>query len=239
MAREQLTMTEPYNWNEFTDRATLEHALADTIVNRLASSITKRGEALIAVSGGNTPKKLFQVLSNAKLAWDRVIVTLVDERFVPPSSPRSNAALVSQNLLQNKASAARFVPLYKDGMSLERAASSDSADMLALPWPADVVILGMGLDGHTASFFPDADNLASLLDPASTRTVLPVHAQSAGEPRLTLSAARILGAEFVALHIEGPDKRTVFEQAMTNEPRKPIRSVIDAVPKPVEVFWAP
>ncbi|OQM75253.1 6-phosphogluconolactonase [Manganibacter manganicus] len=239
MARKQLTMAEPYNWKEFTDRTTLERSLADTIVNRLASSITKRGKALIAVSGGNTPKKLFQVLSNADLAWDRVIVTLVDERFVPPSSPRSNAALVSENLLQNKAAAARFVPLYKDATSLEDAASSDSVDMQTLPWPADVVILGMGLDGHTASFFPDAGNLASLLDSASTRTVLPVHAQSAGEPRLTLSAARILCAGFLALHIEGSEKRAAFEQAMTNEPKKPIRSVIEAAPKPVEVFWAP
>jgi 6-phosphogluconolactonase len=239
MAREQLMMADDYSWNEFADRTALEGTLAGAIVERLAAAIASRGTALLAVSGGTTPKRLFQALSHAGLAWEKVIVTLVDERFVPASSPRSNAALVAENLLQDKAAAARFVPLYKDGMSLDDAASCDSAAMKSLPWPADVIILGMGLDGHTASFFPDADDLGLLLDTKSDRVVLPVHAESAGEPRLTLSAARIVSAGFIALHIEGSDKRAAFEQAMTETPEKPIRSVIEAAPKPIEVFWAP
>jgi 6-phosphogluconolactonase len=97
----------------------------------------------------------------------------------------------------------------------------------------------MGADGHTASFFPDADDLAELLDPSSQRIVLPVHAQSAGEPRLTLSMARIVAAGFIALHIEGEDKRTAFDGAMGPGAEKPIRRVLEAAPMPVEVFWAP
>jgi 6-phosphogluconolactonase len=232
-------MTENYRWNEFADRTALERKLSGIIVEHLAAAIAARGTALLAVSGGTTPKRLFQTLSHADLGWNKVVVTLVDERFVPATSPRSNAALVAENLLQDKAAAARFVPLYKEGTSLEGAASSDSAAMESLPWPADVVILGMGLDGHTASFFPDADALALLLDANSKRTVLPVHAESAGEPRLTLSAARIVSAGFLALHIEGPDKHSAFERAMTSTPKKPIRSVIETAPKPVQVFWAP
>ncbi len=234
-------MAANYDWNEFADRGALETALAGRIAQLLSKAVETRGQALIAVSGGTTPKRLFQTLSGIGIVWDKVIVTLVDERFVPASSPRSNAALVAGNLLQNAASAARFVPLYRESLSIEDAARSDNAEMMLLPWPLDVAVLGMGADGHTASFFPDAGNLSVLLDPASERVVLPVHAPSAGEPRLTLVAARILGAGFLALHIEGEEKRAAFETAMGQGAgeKKPIRAVIEESPKPVEVFWAP
>ncbi|AZO09660.1 6-phosphogluconolactonase [Mesorhizobium sp. M3A.F.Ca.ET.080.04.2.1] len=238
MAREQLNQP-AYSWNGFGDRQQLAAALAGQVAARLTSAIAKRGTALLAVSGGTTPAKFFAALSLMPIAWDNVTVTLIDERFVPPSSPRSNARLVAANLLQNKAAAARFVPLYHEAASIEEAAGSDSEALNSLPWPLDVAILGMGADGHTASFFPDADNLSALLDPSAQRIVLPVHAQSAGEPRLTLTMARIIAADFLALHIEGEDKRTAFEGAMGPGAAKPIRKVLEAAPIPVEVFWAP
>jgi 6-phosphogluconolactonase len=238
MAREQLNSAS-YNWNAFSGRPELAAALAGRVADRLSKAIAERGKALLAVSGGTTPAKFFAALSAAPIAWDKVIVTLVDERFVPASSPRSNAGLVAANLLQNAAKAARFVPLYHDAVGIEDAAASDDAALRSLPWPLDVVVLGMGPDGHTASFFPDADDLARLLDPSCDRIVLPVHAASAGEPRLTLSLARIVDAGLIALHIEGDDKRTAFDGAVAPGPRKPIRAVLDASPRPVEVFWAP
>ncbi|TGT13729.1 6-phosphogluconolactonase, partial [Mesorhizobium sp. M8A.F.Ca.ET.213.01.1.1] len=202
----------------------------------LTKAISERGTALLAVSGGTTPAKFFAALSKTPIAWDKVTVTLVDERFVPASSPRSNAGLVAANLLQNAAAAARFVPLYHEAASIEDAALSDNEALISLPWPLDAVVLGMGGDGHTASFFPDADDLPRLLDPSSQRIVLPVHAASAGEPRLTLSMARIIAAGFIALHIEGAEKRSAFEDAMAPGKRKPIGAVIDAAPRTVEVF---
>lgn len=238
MAREQLNRA-AYNWHAFSSRPELAIALADRVADRLSKAIADRATALLAVSGGTTPARFLAALSALPIAWDKVIVTLVDERFVPASSPRSNAGLVAANLLQNTAKAARFVPLYHEAVGIEDAAASDDAALRSLPWPLDVVVLGMGPDGHTASFFPDADDLPKLLDPASDRIVLPVHAASAGEPRLTLSLARIVDAGFIALHIEGEDKRTAFDGAVAPGPRKPIRAVLDAAPKPVEVFWAP
>lgn len=238
MAREQLSGP-GYHLNGFADREQLAAALAGHVAARLTNAITERGAALMAVSGGTTPAKFFAALSLIPIAWDKVIVTLIDERFVPPSSPRSNAALVMANLLQNRAATARFVPLYHEAATIEEAAASDSEALKSLAWPLDVAVLGMGADGHTASFFPDAENLEELLDPSSKRIVLPVHAQSAGEPRLTLSMASIVAAGFLALHIEGEDKRTAFDGAMGGGAKKPIRRVIEAAPVPVEVFWAP
>ena len=238
MAREQLNSA-AYSWNSFAGRQELAAALAGHVADRLTKAIAERGIGLLAVSGGTTPAKFFAALSALPIAWDKVIVTLVDERFVPASSPRSNAGLVAANLLQNAASAARFVPLYHEAVDIQDAAASDNAALQSLPWPLDVVVLGMGPDGHTASFFPDAHDLAKLLDPSSDRIVLPVHAASAVEPRLTLSLARIVDAGFIALHIEGEDKRAAFDSAVAPGPRKPIRAVLDAAPKPVEVFWAP
>ncbi|MER8434637.1 6-phosphogluconolactonase [Mesorhizobium caraganae] len=238
MAREQLS--EPaYSWNGFAGRQDLAAALAGNVAARLTKAIDERGTALLAVSGGTTPAKFFAALSAIPIAWNKVTVTLVDERFVPASSPRSNAGLVAANLLQNAAAAAHFVPMYHEAASIETAAASDDMALKALAWPLDVVVLGMGGDGHTASFFPDANNLSALLDPASQRIVLPVHAPSGGEPRLTLSMARIIAAGFIALHIEGEDKRNAFDNAMGPGAKKPIRKVLEAAPIPVEVFWAP
>ncbi len=228
-----------YDWTGFADREALAETLADRVAERLAAAIAGRGTGFLAVSGGTTPGRFFEALSRRPIAWDKVTVTLVDERFVPPSSPRSNAALVSDRLLRNAASLARFAPLYHPAENAAAAAALGEAALGKLAWPLDAAVLGMGTDGHTASFFPDADTLSDLLDPGNKRTVLPVDAPGAGEPRLTLSMPRLTGAGFLALHIEGAEKRAVFEAAMQGDDRTPIRAVIEASPRPVKVFWAP
>lgn len=226
------------DWQEFATPDELADALANRVASLLSRAIDERGSALLAVSGGSTPKRFFEALSHRPVVWDKVVVTLVDERFVPETDERSNAALVKTKLLTGKASGARFVPLFSEADSMDGAAAAASSAISALPLPFDVAILGMGTDGHTASFFPDAANLSALLDPASTETVMPVHAERAGEPRLTLSLARLLEARFLALHIEGAEKRVVLDEALTPGRSKPITAVFANSSKPLQVYWA-
>ncbi len=226
-------------WHEFASRDELAEALASTVADVLRAAIEKRGTALLAVSGGSTPGMFFRELSRQELDWDSVTVTLVDERFVPEDSSRSNARLVRENLLQDKAAAARFAGLFSDASTVEEAADRAGERLSRLPLPLDAVILGMGTDGHTASFFPDAGNLESLLDLSAEAIVAPVHAASGSEPRLTLTLARILEAGFVALHIEGAEKRSVLETALGGGAHLPVGAVLDRAPQPVQVFWAP
>jgi 6-phosphogluconolactonase len=227
-------------WHEFETPGKLADVLADRVTDKLRRAIASRGQALLTVSGGTTPLQFFQALSKRDLDWSRITVTLVDERFVAPSSERSNERLVRLSLLQHQAAAARFVGFFAAAATVEEAARAAAESLYGLPFPPDVVILGMGSDGHTASFFPDADNLRRLLDPATTDLVLPVHAKSAGEPRLTLTLARLVEAGFVALHIEGDDKKGVLTSALQHDSGDlPVRAVFDQSPRPVQVFWAP
>ncbi|WP_395448086.1 6-phosphogluconolactonase [Aminobacter sp. UC22_36] len=227
------------HWNEFATREELASALASTVADALKAAISRRGEAFFAVSGGTTPGRFFAALSRQVLDWSKVTVTLVDERFVPESSPRSNAALAKANLLQNEATAARFAPLFHEATTVERGADAADAEIRALPWPLDAAILGMGGDGHTASFFPDAQGLSALLDPASNRIVMPVHSGTAGEPRLTLTLPVLVGAGLVVVHIEGAEKRNVIEAALAADKALPICTVLDRAPRAAEIYWAP
>ncbi|WP_163270099.1 6-phosphogluconolactonase [Chelativorans alearense] len=228
-------------WQEFASGQKLADALADAVAKRLEEAIAARGTAVIAVSGGSTPPPFFKALSRRKVNWARVTVTLADERFVPAASGRSNARLVTQNLLQNDAARAGFIGLYHDRDSVEAAAEAADRVVGGLPLPLDVAVLGMGTDGHTASFFPDAENLGELLDAAGGRHVLPVRAPSAVEPRLTLSMPLICNARLVALHIEGVDKRQVLEAALARSDgaTPPIRAVLENTVSPAHIYWAP
>lgn len=226
---------------EFSDGATLAETLADHVAGQLAAGIAARGTSSLAVSGGSTPKAFFQALCRREIDWSKVTVVLVDERFVPADNPRSNHLLVRENLLRAKAADARFIPLYHDCPNVEDAAAIATQETAAIGAPFDVVILGMGGDGHTASFFPNGNNLARALDAAAPRCVMTMEAGGAEEPRLTFSFSSLSDARLLVLHIEGQAKKDVLEQARggTDENEMPIRAVLNRAASPVEIYWAP
>ncbi|CDZ28449.1 6-phosphogluconolactonase [Neorhizobium galegae] len=229
------------NMHEFADAADLAASLADEVAAQLETAIRDRGTASIAVSGGSTPKKFFEALATRDIDWSKVTVTLVDERFVPADSPRSNHLLVSTHLLKDKAAAAKFIPLYYEAPSIDEAAVIATDKTSGIGQPFDVAILGMGGDGHTASFFPHGNNLARALDLSGPRGVLTMQAEGAGEERLTFSFASLSDARFLVLHIEGQGKKDVLETAKagSDETDMPIRAVLTRAASPLQIFWAP
>lgn len=225
----------------YDDRDTLAEALAISVAGILAGGIANRGNAVLAVSGGSTPKKFFNQLSKTPIDWGKVTIILVDERIAPPGSDRSNAKLVRQNLLVNSAAAADFQHFVVDGATPEECAMQSAVALAAATENIDALILGMGTDGHTASFFPGGDNLKSALDIGNEDTVVSMKAGGAGEPRLTLTLPVILDAHFLALHIEGEEKEGVLNNAMKTDGAKalPIATVINNAKSPIKLFWAP
>lgn len=219
----------------------LAEALAAAVAADLAVALAARGQATLAVSGGSTPKRFLQALSRQPLDWSRAAVTLVDERWVPESHPRSNAALVRSHLLQGPAAAARFLPLHRPLDTPEAALPELEQSLQDLPLPLDVAVLGMGEDGHTASFFPGGDLLDRALDPAGPGAVLPMRAPGAGEPRVTLTLPVLLAARHLYLHIEGQAKRRILEQAVSSGAAPgalPIARVLAFRTGALDAYWA-
>ena len=226
---------------DYPDAQALAEGLASEVAGRLRDGIAQRGGAVLAVSGGRTPARFFAALSDQDLDWAKVTVTLVDERWVPADHERSNEGFVRRGLLQGKAKAAGFVGLVDDSPTPEEGAATIADRIAALPRPFDAVVLGMGADGHTASFFPGGDRLAEALDPEGEALVLPMRAEGAGEPRITLTLPVVAGAGAVYLHIEGREKAEVLARAM--EPGAPaalpIRAVLQHPEVALQVFWCP
>lgn len=222
----------------FNDKQQLADALAEAVAANLKAGIGARGRASIAVSGGSTPVRLFQTLSRRDdVAWDKVTVTLVDERWVDETSDRSNARLVKQNLLQGRAALATFVPLYQGGDAPD--AAKAGAAQSAVPRPLDVAILGMGNDGHTASFFPGGDTLDEAL--TAEGPVIAIRAPGAGEPRVTLTLRQLLAARALYLHIEGEEKVETLRKAEAEGPIEamPVRAILRETQTPLTIYWCP
>jgi 6-phosphogluconolactonase len=213
---------------QFATKQELALALASDVAASLSDTITARGSAQLAVSGGTTPKLFFHELARTNIDWSRVIITLVDERCVPVTDERSNARLVREHLLRLKAAKAKFIQPY---------GGHESAEGLG---PFDVVILGMGTDGHTASFFPGGDNLAEALDVTTKKHMVTMKAPGAPEKRLTFTLPILLDSGFVVLHIEGEDKKRALAEAEKPGPvtDMPIRALLRAR-EPMVLYWCP
>lgn len=225
----------------FDDAESMASALAERVATLLRLALRQRGQATLVVPGGKSPVPFFQTLFRCRLDWARVSVTLADERWLPPEHPDSNAGLVQANLLQGPAAAARFVPLYGFEPSPAAGLEACAARLADLPRPFDVVVLGMGEDGHFASLFPGAAGLADLLEqdsPALAEVIPP----AAPHPRISLGVSSLTDARQLIVQIQGPRKAAVIEAATVGAGEVtdfPIAALLRQRRCPVQVFFSP
>lgn len=224
----------------YQDRKRLFTGLCHDFQERLTDIIRKRRKASLALAGGTTPGPLYEALSNAPLNWEKVSVTLTDERWITPEDPASNEYLVRDLLLRRRAAAATFVPL-KTNHAKASGGAAIAEKRIAPIMPFDICLLGMGPDGHIASLIPDAEGYAAAADPNSTRKLAGIHAPgAAGAPeRMTLTIPGILSSRRVVLLFMGQDKLNVYEEAKAGGGSSPIKELLAQKKVPVHAVWAP
>jgi len=209
----------------YPDREMMMLDVANILAGELADFTRRDGRASFCVPGGTTPGPIFDILSGVDLDWGNISVFLNDERWVAEDNPRSNTALIRQRLIRGKAAGATLIPLYADSVMPEDSLDTLS-EGLAPHLPISVLLLGMGTDMHTASLFPGADRLSDALA-NDAPILLPMRADAAGEPRVTLTARVLKDAMSCHILITGPEKRAALERAQhLTGLEAPIKSVL-------------
>ncbi len=211
------------------------------IETSLRDAMKQNGWARFAGSGGSTPTPIYERLAKADLDWQHVFVTLVDERYVPESSPESNAALLKSTLLCGPAKQAVFLPLYRPSVTVDRSAALAAHELREEMPHFDAVLLGMGEDGHICSMFPNSPTLKTLLTPTLKPTVLGVPPGRDGAAptieRLSVNLPYLIKAGRVILALKGAAKREVYEREAEGDPKvQPIAALL-AHDVPLEVVW--
>lgn len=229
-----------YQLINFESRQLLDQALAEKVSDILIAAITLKGKASIAVSGGSTPQGFFKALSKKDIDWKKVTITLADERWVNINSDDSNTRLVHENLLQNKASAAKFFHLKQDKKLYDEALADLNLAANKTLLPLDVLILGMGEDGHTASLFPCSEQIEQGLDVNNGDALMMVQPTTAPHQRITFSFAALSKSKNTILHICGESKKIVLDKALSGDDKfdMPIRAFLQAPSITTQVYWA-
>lgn len=218
---------------EYADSEMMAIDVANVLAGELGEALRHRDRATLIVPGGSTPGPIFDDLCAADLDWSRVDVMLSDERWVPEDHPHSNARMLRERLLVDRAAAATFLPLYAHGDDPE-AVLADVEAMLEPHLPATVALLGMGADGHVASLFPRGDNLRLGLH-AEAPILVSMRAEGLEETRVSLSARVLREALSLHLVVMGDDKRAALERARDLPPEEaPVAAVLEEA----VVHWA-
>lgn len=230
-------------WTEtvHADAAALSEAVATRIALLASAAWRERGVATLALAGGRTSPPILRRLAALPLPWRDVAIVPTDERWVPPDHPDSNLGQLRAALGDVPAPATiALVPERPEGPPDPRVAR---AALAAVEGPFDVAMLGMGADGHFASLFPGAANLARALDPAGRDdavAVVPDPMPAAGaHPRISLTLSRLLRSRAVLLVVTGADKRDTLARAQADARAAPIGALLHAPGARIEIHWSP
>ena len=219
----------------YADLSTLIAGAADFVAATATEAIAAHGSFNIALSGGNTPKPVYQRLASAALDWTRVHIFFGDERCVPPADARSNYHMARAALLDQVAIPVENVHRMRGEDPPEAAAEAYAADLrtaLGDDGRLDLVLLGLGQDGHTASLFP---GLAAVTE--TRRTVMAAYVEFVGMWRLTLTPPTINAARRVVFLVDGADKAEVLHRVLQG-PRQPVALPAQAIhPTEKPALW--
>ena len=212
--------------------------LSQNIKEVLLETIKKRGRASMAVSGGSTPVPLFVALSHLVIDWSKVDLTLVDDRWVESGHKGGNELLVKSHLIKNKAGNVNFIPLKNNALTAKEGQASSEEALKSFTLPFDIVVLGMGADGHTASLFPCSEEIRSAMDLDNNDCLVATTPISAPYERLGMTAKSIMDAKRVFLHLNGSSKLHTLEKAMELKDvyKMPIYAFLD---DGLDIYWSP
>lgn len=228
------------NFIQTQNAAQSAEQLAQAVAQNLRDVLAKQDHATLAVSGGKSPIAFFQALNQMDLDWARVQITLVDERLVPTNHADSNTALVREYLLQNQAAAAKWLPVIDDNAdsgSLQNIAQTIEFALQHYTQP-DVLVLGMGGDGHTASIFPQAPQFADAVRADYPQPLLHTTPVTAPHERVSMTLAAIEATPHVYLAIAGAEKLAVYRQAEHAQTQQfPISYVLHSNKVNANVFY--
>jgi 6-phosphogluconolactonase len=228
-------------WWEHDDAAALAEAIAGDIGFIVESALDARAACLLALSGGKTPIAAYEKLAAMKFDWKRVTIVPVDDRLVGVTDPLSNVGMLAKLFIPK---GARVVPLGAENADVKAAGNIADARLQDVKWPPDLVLLGVGTDGHTASILPGPDIEAALDAPKTRRAVgvtpdpLPKEAPVA---RVTMTAAAIRQSRALMLALTGDAKRALVEQAIEDGAgsKTAIGRVLAELEQPIDIHWAP
>lgn len=224
--------------HEFATREALMGAVAARIAKALNQAILKHGNACAALSGGGTPEPAYRALAELPVNWRKVTFALVDERFVDPSSEASNEGMLRRALAPALRAGADLLPMFAPDTTVEDAAQR--AEHAYAGKRIDIAVMGMGEDGHTASWFPNTAQLDDALNITNPRTVIAVHAPAAAgsADRLTLTHSAVQRAGDILLLLTGDAKRARFNAALATGDA-PVAKLFQSLRATPEIWWAP
>lgn len=223
----------------YPNRTAAAEAAAAAIEHGLAEGLRLRARASFVATGGSSPGPVYRRLRGARVDWARVVVTLSDERFVPPASEHSNERLVREHLFDGEPAKAHLVPLWSDAPDPAAAAAAAEPALRAMA-PFDAVLLGMGEDGHIASLFPGSPTLSEGMDLSSERLALGVADPHGAPPlpRITLTLGALTATRAVIVLVSGEAKKQVVERAVAGE-MLPVGALLRQERAPVRILWSP